>query len=103
MAQIIAFKFKSRAVALAQFLDRVFDVGKCVAENEIPRHAQKFGFPVVFPFAVFVQHRENAEIDGPHIHAGHFGAGARRRAGVLRASCPNRRLSKCSSLHLWPV
>ena len=63
-------------MALAQFLDRVFDVGKCVAENEISRHAQKFWFPVVFPFAVFVQHRENAEIDGAHVHACHFGAGA---------------------------
>ena len=76
MPSIVAFKFKSCAVALAQFFDRIFDAGKCVAENEIPHHAQKFGFPVVFPFALFVQHRENSEIDGPHIHAGHFGAGA---------------------------
>ena len=97
MAQIIAFKFKPRAVALAQFLDRVFDVGKCVSENKVPRHAQKFGFPVMFPFAVFVQHWENSEIDGSHIHAGHFGAGA--HGGTQAFFARHAQAAACRNVH----
>ena len=45
LAKVVALELKLRAVGLAQICQGVFDGGEGVGEDEIPGHAEKFGFP----------------------------------------------------------
>ena len=85
MAEIIAFELEFRSMALAKFLHDIFQIGKSVPEDEVAGHVEELRFPVKLPLAVFVRHREDAEIHRSDIQRGHFGAGAGGGAKPLLA------------------
>src|SRR5579875_911997 len=82
MPHIVAFKLKAGA-GIAQLLERVFDIGKRVAENQVSRTFQMLPLPLKFEFLKPIEHREEAEIHRAHIERGNFRLKAHGRSNAL--------------------
>ena len=52
MADIVAFEFEARAVAVAQLFDDVFDILEGVLEDGLARGVEQLRLPIVLPVAI---------------------------------------------------
>lgn len=62
MTQVVTFEFEAGAVCVTEIAQCILDRLEGIGENEVSRHFEKFGFPVVFPFTVFLRHSKDTEI-----------------------------------------
>src|SRR5205085_11344257 len=67
VADIVALELKLGATALAEILQQPLDIGERVFEDEVAGVFEVLRLPVVFPFLVAVEHREEPEIHRPHV------------------------------------
>ena len=62
MAEVIALKLKAGAVAIAEFLECVFDGLEGIGKDKVLGRGEEVMLPVIFPLGVLICQRENTEI-----------------------------------------
>src|SRR6516164_4363966 len=82
MGDVIAFELEARTVARAGPED-VLDILEGVAEHEIAGVLEMNALPLELKILVFLQQREEAEVDRAHIEGGDLGLEGRRRQHTL--------------------
>jgi hypothetical protein len=75
--EVVALELELRAVALAELLHDVLDVGEGVLEDEVARHLQERRLPFVLPVGALRQHRKEPEVQRANVERCHLG----RRGG----------------------